>query len=48
MALTGLGKEATAKGSEQLQHILREYQDILEENPANIVGSNILTDDPKC
>ncbi|KAG9258294.1 uncharacterized protein F5Z01DRAFT_614923 [Emericellopsis atlantica] len=36
MALTGLGKEATAKGDEQLQHILTEYQEILGENAANI------------
>lgn len=36
MALKGLGKEATAEDDEALKKVLDEYQDILEENAANI------------
>lgn len=36
MALKGLGKEATAEDDEALKKVLEEYQEILEENAANI------------
>lgn len=40
MALQGLVKEATAENGEALRKVLKEYEDILEENAANIVSSS--------
>lgn len=39
MALRGLSKEAMAENDEQLRKILKEYEDVLDNNPANIVSS---------
>jgi len=36
MALKGLGKEATAENDEALKKVLEEYQEILDENAANV------------
>ena len=39
LALRGLLKEATACGNSELQSILEEYDALLQENDANVVGS---------
>lgn len=38
MAIEGLVKEATAGSDDDLQIVLKEYEDILRENAANIVS----------
>ena len=38
MALKGLFQEATAEDEKVLQSILSEYEEILEENPSNMVS----------
>lgn len=40
MALTGLSKEATAENDDQVKKILKEYEDILEEDPSHIVSTD--------
>lgn len=41
MGLRGLYQEAVAQGSEDLEQILSEYEDVLSENPMNVVRCNI-------
>ena len=45
MALTGLIKEATAESDEQVKKILKDYEEILEEDASNIVswGTQVLS-----
>jgi hypothetical protein len=37
MALRGLYQEATAENDAELQHVLKEYEAILENDPSNMV-----------
>ena len=39
MALRGLYDEATASGTKELEGILRRYEEILAEDPTNVVRS---------
>lgn len=40
IALKGLAKEAMAENDGELRTVLKEYEELLEQNPANIVSSS--------